>query len=293
MIMRAWQRIPILVRALLTGLGVQLLGVVPFSILVQINLTTSPSIPWAVPVELLLLWGLFRYLRGDGPPHSTGAVRRRWLRACPPRGHIGAVTIAGAMLGMTVASLVILGYSLIEVPEGALGLIAVLPELPLITAVALALTLALMTGVVEEAAFRGYMQVPIEERHGTVPAVLTVAIVFALAHQPALVILPLYVIGAVGWGILARVTRSTIPGMIVHGLVDAVFLLWLVARPDQVQSLLAEGSLAGGDATRSIVAGLSALTFGGLAMMSFVWIRRGSDPRSELIPGRPIASPRR
>src|ERR1700719_1322067 len=47
------------------------------------NLRTSPNIPWCVIVMALLLWAIWRYLDGRGPPMSTSEARHQLLRAVP------------------------------------------------------------------------------------------------------------------------------------------------------------------------------------------------------------------
>ncbi len=112
--------------------------------------------------------------------------------------------------------------------------------------------------MVEEVAFRGYMQVPLEGRYGQAVAILIVAVIFALIHFPSLLILPLFVIGGMGWGVLARISNSTLPGMVVHGLVDFVFFMWVFADTEAVVSLLESSILETGvDSTFVIVASLA------------------------------------
>lgn len=68
-----------------------------------------------------------------------------------------------------------------------------------------------VAGIVEEAAFRGYMQAPIERRDGLVVAILITGSMFALAHLDFTWILwPYYVVVAAIYATvtLARVTRS-------------------------------------------------------------------------------------
>ncbi len=60
------------------------------------------------------------------------------------------------------------------------------------------------------------------------------AVIFTLVHFPPLLILPLFVIGAIGWGVLARISNSILPGMVVHGLVDFVFFMWVFADTEAV-----------------------------------------------------------
>ena len=79
---------------------------------------------------------------------------------------------------------------------------------------------ALVAGVTEEAAFRGYMQRPIERRHGPVVAIFVTGTAFGLAHfthpEVTAVLLPFYLAVAAVYGMLAYLTDSIIPGIVLH-----------------------------------------------------------------------------
>ena len=79
---------------------------------------------------------------------------------------------------------------------------------------------AIVAGVVEETAFRGYLQRPIERRHGPAVAIAITGTVFAFAHfshpEVGLVLLPFYLAVAAVYGALAWLTDSTRPGMVPH-----------------------------------------------------------------------------
>jgi membrane protease YdiL (CAAX protease family) len=79
---------------------------------------------------------------------------------------------------------------------------------------------AVVAGVVEETSFRGYVQRPIERRHGPVVAILITGSLFGLAHlthpEVGLVLLPYYVAVAAVYGALAYLTESIFPSMILH-----------------------------------------------------------------------------
>jgi Type II CAAX prenyl endopeptidase Rce1-like len=79
---------------------------------------------------------------------------------------------------------------------------------------------ALVSGVVEETAFRGYLQRPIERRHGPAIAIFVTAAFFGLAHfshpEVGLVLLPFYLAVAAVYGALAFLTDSTFPSMVLH-----------------------------------------------------------------------------
>src|SRR6266550_130583 len=57
-----------------------------------------------------------------------------------------------------------------------------LSSYPLATVIGALLSIAAIAAVTEEIAFRGYMQKPLEEAYGIVPAVLIVGIMFWIAH---------------------------------------------------------------------------------------------------------------
>jgi membrane protease YdiL (CAAX protease family) len=265
-----YQRIPVAVRAIGAGLVVQIVGVMPFMALVNLNLTVLPSVPWSAFVELILLILFVKYFHGWGWPASTQEARRINFRANTlPAGRKKSIALGGALLGMTIFLLVVAGNQIVSLPAEAIGIFVQLTEAPPLTAITIFATAAVMTGVVEEVAFRGYMQVPLEGRYGQAVAILIVAVIFALIHFPSLLILPLFVIGGIGWGVLARISNSTLPGMVVHGLVDFVFFMWVFADTEAVVSLLESSILETGvDSTFVIVASLALVS--GVGTVAFL-----------------------
>ena len=86
---------------------------------------------------------------------------------------------------------------------------------------------ALVSGVVEEVAFRGYMQRGLE-RFGPATAIVVTSIVFVFAHlthgwQMIVFLGPGIFMAGVLYGMLAYHTGSILPGMLVHFLGDLSF----------------------------------------------------------------------
>jgi len=79
---------------------------------------------------------------------------------------------------------------------------------------------AIVAGVAEESAFRGYMQGPLERRHGPVVAILTVGVLFGFAHfshpEVGFAMMPYYIIVATVYGMLAYFTNSILPSLVLH-----------------------------------------------------------------------------
>ena len=66
-------KIPVVVRAIILGFAIQIVGVVPFLLMSQLNLEHARSLPWAALIEVAILWALMQYLGGKGWPSTTSA----------------------------------------------------------------------------------------------------------------------------------------------------------------------------------------------------------------------------
>jgi membrane protease YdiL (CAAX protease family) len=207
------------VRAVLLGLAAAAAGALPWAALVSANTRHLPALPWAVPLMAIYLWLYWRYLvRGRGWPQFTAAARRRNARANPlPPTVWGPALLAG-----------LLGLGSVLLLQGVLGRLVTLPQQreldvsrhPLVTVLLWVVMSALVAGIVEETSLRGYLQRPIERRHGPVIAVLITGGLFGLAHfthpEVGVVLLPFYLAAAAVYGALAYFTDSTLPGMVLH-----------------------------------------------------------------------------
>jgi membrane protease YdiL (CAAX protease family) len=233
MLERLWLRLPILGRAALIGLGVAAAGTLPWAALVSANTRYLSTLPWAVPVMALYLWSYWRYFaRGTGWPRSTSEARRRNARAnALPDEAWGAALLAG-----------VLGLVGVLLLQGVLSRLVALPQqsdldasrYPILTVLLWVVMSAVVAGVVEETSFRGYLQRPIERRHGPVVAILVAGSLFGLVHfthpEVGVVLLPFFIAVAAVYGALAYFTDSTFPGMILHAGGNMFSALDLFAR---------------------------------------------------------------
>ena len=123
----------------------------------------------------------------------------------------------------------VLGLVSVLLLQGVLSRVVALPQqrdldasqCPVLTMLSWVLMSAVVAGVVEETSFRGYVQRPIERRHGPVIAILVTGGLFGLMHfahpEVTLVLLPYYMAVAAVYGALAYFTDSTLPSMVLHG----------------------------------------------------------------------------
>ena len=167
----------------------------------------------------LYLWFYWRYLvRGWGWPGSTAEIRRTDSRANRVADDAWGLALLAGMLGL--ASVLLL--------QGLWGRLVAVPQqrdidisrYPAVTVFLWIVMSAVVAGIVEETSFRGYLQRPIERRHGPVLAILLTGVLFGFAHfghpEVGLVLLPFYLSVAAVYGALAYLTDSTVPSMILH-----------------------------------------------------------------------------
>jgi membrane protease YdiL (CAAX protease family) len=250
------------------------------------NLATSPALPWAVFAMALLLWLMWQYLGGRWGPLSTAQARRRYRRAVPLPGRVFAWAIGAGMLSITalVGYWMVLGQ-LVKIPTRILLDSSSYPWLT----VALVLVMAsLVSSLAEEVGFRGYCQGVLESRVSGPVAIIVAALLIAPAHGltqgfiwPVFV---WYLLVDMMLGTLACLTRSILPGIIVHSLGLLIFFT-LVWPSDQQRQVIWETGTSPGfwlALTQAVIFSLLALlAFGQLAKIT----------RSTLSGARPIVSP--
>ena len=214
--------------AVVVGLVIAALGLLPWNILAQLNVRWWPSVPWCAPVGLLWLFLFWSYLNGAGWPGLTAETRRMLLRAVSLHGDILRWCVfAGASGLIALVTLYFVAVQFVDLQPSAFRprSVAALPFGVVVTAM---LMTAFVAGVVEEAAYRGYMQGILERRFRAPVAIAIVTIVFTGVHLfGGSKILPLAVpvcATSIVLGALTIITRSVMPAAVVHVLADTTTL---------------------------------------------------------------------
>jgi len=202
-------------QAVLFGMLVAAAGTIPRNLLFAANLRFHPELPWAIPVAAVYFWLFWRYLHGAGPPASSAQFRRNNLRATALTIRVWAWALFAGTLGITalVVALHLLNHIVVlpqqQIPE--------LRAVPAVTALGLLIAAAPIAGVVEEAAFRGYMQGPIEREFGLFAAILVTGTMFAVAHLDfSPILFPYYLTVAAIYGAITYFTKSILPAVVLH-----------------------------------------------------------------------------
>jgi membrane protease YdiL (CAAX protease family) len=194
-------------------------------------MSVRPDLPWAAVVSVVYIAILLAWLNGWGPPKRTADRRRRHLRLRQS----GAAEGDGLPVGVIV---VLLG--LLYVAWTAISLMSPMPDLSAYPTTSYRWSMFIMggvtAGVVEEAAFRGYMQTGIEG-HDRDNAIWLTSLVFVAAHitqgiGAVLVMGPGLFVASMLYGTLARRTGSIQPGMVIHVLGDLARVYFGVLRGD-------------------------------------------------------------
>jgi membrane protease YdiL (CAAX protease family) len=194
------------------------------------NLRLSPSTPWAVLVMGVLLWALWRYLGGWGPPRANSETRHRLLRArAVPPPVFGWAIVAGLLSIVALAGFWIVLLQLVKVP---LHNLPDFSKYPLQTVVAVIATACVVSSVPEEAGFRGYLQSFLEQRLPAAGAILLSSLVLAPGHCATQgfvwpVVLFYFLVDSM-LGTMAYLTKSILPSVVVHfiGLLIFFTLVW-------------------------------------------------------------------
>ena len=223
-----WSRTPLALRAVVSGLLVALLAANVWPVLLF-----KLGAAVATIVELAFLAIYVWWASGHGIPRSSRVTRDAAFRA---RGLSRLQWVWGLVAALsfaiTIHAAMVLLFRLTPYPQETFRRGYDLSAIPTLRLKWVAIIIsAISAGVCEETGFRGYMQQPIEQRHGVRIAVLVSSIAFTLLHlnkgwaTPGMV--PIVFGAGVFLGLMAWSSGSLIPGMVGHVLMDiGLFAFW-------------------------------------------------------------------
>lgn len=223
-----WAKLPTLFRAIISGVVVALVAANVWPLLLL-----TLNVPLAAIAEAIFLALFLWWTAGEGPPRTTQAVRANSFR----RGTLSPIqwcwsVVAAVFFAATVHASIVLLFRFVPFPMAAFRHgynLTFIPSLPL-KWLAVVVS-AISAGICEETGFRGYMQRPIEQRHGVPIAILISSLFFMVVHLTkgwaTLGMVPIVFGAGVLLGLLAWSSGSLIPGMIGHVIMDiGLFAYW-------------------------------------------------------------------
>jgi membrane protease YdiL (CAAX protease family) len=218
-----WNRVPLVLRALIVGLVVMGLGVQVWNGLVVGALRYElPLVPLLTMPLLLVVYWLF--FSGSLVWSATKPARREAFRATSLSRATWLWGLAGAGLFVVAfhASVFTL-FRLVPYPAIQFVVPAVLAKIPANLLWPYVILASIVAGVCEETGFRGYMQQPLERRYGPILAIVLTTVGFVALHLNQTWIGALLfpaILASLMLGVLAYVSRSLIPSMIGHAVMD-------------------------------------------------------------------------
>jgi len=189
--------------------------------------------PIAGAAEAVFLAAYVWWARGGGPLRSFQARRRDSFRTKKlSRAQWCWGLIAALFFALTAHAAIILLFRLLPFPAAAFHVgydFSFIPSAPLRWLAIL--VSAASAGICEETGFRGYMQRPIEKRHGVVVAILISSLLFTLVHLnknwSVVGMVPIIFGAGILLGTLAWASQSLVFCMIGHTLMDiGLFAYW-------------------------------------------------------------------
>ena len=187
----------------------------------------------AAVAEVLFLSIYIWWAAGGGPPRAWRAFRAARFRATsltPSQWTWGL--IAAVFFAITVHASIVILFRLVLFPIANFRHgydFSFIPSLPL-KWLAVVVSAA-SAGICEETGFRGYMQRPLERRHGVPTAVVISSFLFMLLHLnkgwATLGMVPIVFGAGVLLGLLAWASGSLIPSIVGHIIMDiGLFAYW-------------------------------------------------------------------
>jgi membrane protease YdiL (CAAX protease family) len=223
-----WAGIPVVIRAVVVGIAI---GMIAANVWPALLL--SLGVPLATVGELLFLALYVYWAAGGGPPGSLRTVRADSFRVnCLSASLWCWGLIAAVAFAATIHVAIVVLFRIVPFPAAAFHHgyeFSFIPTRPL-QWLACVIS-ALSAGVCEETGFRGYMQRPIEERHGPAIAIAISSFFFMLVHLTkdwsTIGMVPIVFSAGVLLGWLAYSSGTLFFAMIGHTIMDiGLFSYW-------------------------------------------------------------------
>jgi membrane protease YdiL (CAAX protease family) len=223
-----WAKLPITLRAIISGFLIAMAATNVWPLLLR-----KLGVPVAAAAEAIFLALYLWWASGGGPPQTTRAARAiAFRRGKLSRAQMLWGVIAAIFFAATIHASIVLLFRLVPFPAAAFRHgydFSFIPTLPL-KWLAVVVSAA-SSAICEETGFRGYMQRPIEQRHGTAVAIMISSLFFTAVHftkdWATVGMVPIILGAGILLGLIAWSSRSLIPCILGHTLMDiGLFAYW-------------------------------------------------------------------
>ena len=224
---KVWNRLPLVIKAILTGFAVSTVGVVSWPLI-----GTIIPLPWAFIVMIGFLWTYLKFFSGQWGPARTRKTRASMFRslALPRRSWLLSL-FAIVLIVLIEQSGLVVTFRIMEFPADKFIVeYGFIQDIPTWAGWLVIIMISAVAGICEEVGFRGYMQVALEKRYSPLLSISLVSVVFVLVHLHQAwsgpIILHIFFISVL-FGSIAYYSGSLIPGIVAHFIMDIFnFSFW-------------------------------------------------------------------
>jgi len=224
---KIWHRVPLMIRAIITGLLISTLGVMSWTLI-----GTTIPVPWSFILMIFFLVMYLLYFSGRFKPERTRKFREIMFRRLSLPRRIWLLSfIAAIMIVLFEQSGLVVTFRIMEFPaDRFLVEYSFIEQLPPRIGWMVIIMISLVAGICEEVGFRGYMQVPLEKKYSPVLSIAAVSIMFVLVHLHQAwsgpILVHIFIISIL-FGTIAYFSGSLVPGIIAHFVMDICnFAFW-------------------------------------------------------------------
>ena len=224
-ISRLWNRIPVIVQALILMLSVTMIGTLSWSLLLFL-----PLFPWTILIMGGILFVFVLFFSGRWGHRASQESRRTNFRSVKFPSTVWLWSIIGIILFVIISqAILVVTFRLIPFPSELFTIYNV-EGVPVWVAWLFVFMAAMVAGICEEIGFRGYGQVPLEKRYDPKLAIAFVSITFILFHLNQVWLPPIFIHGLIlsaFLGFFAYLSGSLVPVIIAHTGMDVfLFAYW-------------------------------------------------------------------
>ena len=227
MIIKTWGRIPLVVRAILTGFAISTIGVLTWALI-----GTSLPMPWSFLLMIGFLWAYLKYFSGSWGKEKSRIIRAANFRKTRLSGRTWILSILSiAFIVLIEQSGLVVTFRILEFPADRFSSeYDFIENIPVWAGWLAIIMISAVAGICEEVGFRGYMQAPLEKRYSPLFSIAIVSVVFVLVHLHQAwsgpILLHIFFISVL-FGSVAYFSGSLIPGIIAHFIMDICnFAFW-------------------------------------------------------------------
>jgi len=227
MIIKTWGRIPLVLRAILTGFAISTIGVLTWALM-----GTSLPLPWSFLLMIGILWAYLKYFSGNWGKEISRKIRATNFRETRLSGRTWVLSILSiAFIVLIEQSGLVVTFRIMEFPADRFSSeYDFIENIPVWAGWLAIIMISAVAGICEEVGFRGYMQAPLEKRYSPLFSIAIVSVVFVLVHLHQAwsgpILLHIFFISVL-FGSVAYFSGSLIPGIIAHFIMDICnFAFW-------------------------------------------------------------------